>query len=346
MRRIKARTSQRPTPQRARTESALPMSRHGEELMELAVEAAQSRHLPDFLEQFALRATRMLDAIWGGVAVYRGRETELHSAKRTNGATWSTCEEWLIASARESRNEVDARTVPKEIAATFEGAAAAAVAVFVRIAGSDNERLGTLCLIRKRKGLDGDEKRLLHALASHAALSLENFRRFSQLERSKRQWVEDIDAISDYIVVHDRTWNIVRTNRSLASHLGVPPVALVGEAMSSLRQIAETGSELPCPFCRDTKRMREEYVAASSSETPGVREVDTRNIRSAEAATYSSRIRLVSRQKGQGSSLTVSAICRKLLIASPTRATGGTPRCDARERFVRTIFHARSCTTM
>jgi len=60
--------------------------------------------------------------------------------------------------------------------------------------------------------------------------------------------VEDIDAISDYIVVHDRAWNIVRTNRSLATHLGVPPVALVGEAMSSLRQIAETGSDLPCPF--------------------------------------------------------------------------------------------------
>src|SRR3989449_8832236 len=263
-----------------------PISKHAEELMELAVEAAQSRHLPDFLEQFALRATRMLDAIWGGVAVYRGRETELHSAKRTNGATWSTCEEWLIASARESRNEVEARAIPKEIAATFEGAAAGAVAAVVRIAGSDNERLGTLCLIRKRKGLDGDEKRLLHALASHAALSLENFRRFSQLERSKRQWVEDIDAISDYIVVHDRAWKIVRTNRSLASHLGVPPVALVGEAMSSLRQIAETGSELPCPFCRDTKRVREEYVAASAeriflvstSRTPGVSDDDTRTI--------------------------------------------------------------------
>src|SRR5204862_7337026 len=130
------------------------------------------------------------------------------------------------------------------------------------------------------------EKRLLHALASHAALSLENFRRFSQLERSKRQWVEDIDAISDYIVVHDRTWNIVRTNRSLASHLGVPPVALVGEAMSSLRQIAEAGSDLPCPFCRDTQRTREEYVAASperiflisTSRTPGVTDDDSRTI--------------------------------------------------------------------
>jgi len=254
--------------------------------MELAVEAAQSRHLPDFLEQFALRATRMLDAIWGGVAVYRGRETELYAAKGRSGKTSNRCEEWLIANARESRHEVEARAMPKEIAATLEGAVEPAAAVFVRIAGSDNDRLGTLCLMRKRKSLDGDEKRLLHALASHAALSLENFRRFSQLERSKRQWVEDIDAISDYIVVHDRAWKIVRTNRSLASHLGVPPVALVGEAMSSLRQIAETGSELPCPFCRDTQRTREEYVAASAeriflvstSRAPGVSDDDTRTI--------------------------------------------------------------------
>jgi PAS domain S-box-containing protein len=263
-----------------------PISKHAEELMELAVEAAQSRHLPDFLEQFALRASRMLGAIWGGVAVYRGRETELFPSKGTSDASLTAREEWLTANSREIPGEVGTRAVPKKIATTFEGAAGRATAVFVRIAGSDSERLGTLCLILKRKSLSGDEKRLLHALASHAALSLENFRRFSQLERSKRQWVEDIDAISDYIVVHDRAWNIVRTNRSLASHLGVPPVALVGEAMGSLRQIAEAGSDLPCPFCRDTKRTREEYVAASAeriflvstSRTPGVSDDDTRTI--------------------------------------------------------------------
>ena len=72
------------------------------------------------------------------------------------------------------------------------------------ITASDHETLGSLCLLREPKTLDDVERRLLQALASHAALSLENFRRFSQLERSKRQWVEDIDAISDYIVVHDR----------------------------------------------------------------------------------------------------------------------------------------------
>jgi len=253
--------------------------------MELAVEAAQSRHLPDFLEQFALRATRMLDAMWGGVAVYRARETELH-AMPGGSATTEGAADWLISCARDSQNDVETRAIPKEIAAGLPFLEEPGVVFFVRIAASDNERLGTLCLIRNRKTLGAEEKRLLRALASHAALSLENFQRFSQLERSKRQWVEDIDAISDYIVVHDRAWNIVRTNRSLASHLGVPPVALVGEAMSSLRQIAETGSDLPCPFCRDTQRTKEEYVAASAeriflvstSRTPGASDDDTRTI--------------------------------------------------------------------
>jgi two-component system NtrC family sensor kinase len=263
------------------------MSRHAEELMELAVEAAQSRHLPNFLEQFALRATRMLDAVWGGVAVYRGRETELH-AMPGGSATAEAARDWLISFAQSSEYDVETRALPKEIAASaaLVDAPGAAAVMFVRIAASDGERLGTLCLIRNGKTLGAAEKRLLHALASHAALSLENFRRFSQLERSKRQWVEDIDAISDYIVVHDRAWNIVRTNRSLASHVGVPPVGLVGEAMSSLRQIAETGSDLPCPFCQDTQRTREEYVAASAeriflvstSRTPGVSDDDTRTI--------------------------------------------------------------------
>ncbi|PWT88275.1 MAG: hypothetical protein C5B56_09015, partial [Proteobacteria bacterium] len=191
---------------------------------------------------------------------------------------------WFVERAREERGELE--IVPVAGKAALRGAARATAAAFVPITASDAERLGALCLLIPRRTLTAEERRLVHALASHAALSLENFRRFSQLERSKRQWVEDIDAISDYIVVHDRTWRIVRTNRSLASHLGVPPVALVGEAMSSLRQIAETGSALPCPFCRDTEQSREEYVAASAeriflvstSRAPGLTDDDKRTI--------------------------------------------------------------------
>ena len=256
-----------------------------EELMELAVDAAQSRHLPEFLERFARRAARMLAAEWGGVAVFRGRETDLYAGSKEGQVANTAYQAWVVSCVRERGSDATLRPVPAEMNGS-EGPSATRAGIFVPITASDGERLGAVCLLRRRKNLASKERKLLRALASHAALSIENFRRFSQLEKSKRQWVEDIDAISDYIVVHDRAWKIVRTNRSLASHLGVPPVALVGENMSGLRHIAETGSDLPCPFCRDTQRTREEYVAASAeriflvstSRAPGTTEGDTRTI--------------------------------------------------------------------
>jgi PAS domain S-box-containing protein len=286
MREAKSKPPRRLAPRRANSAGALSLSGHAKDLMELAVDAAQSRHLPDFLGRFADRSAHMLNAAWAGVAVFRGRETEVYEGPSARHKETQSADEWVVTAAREERKDVEIRAIPPETPTSFSGANGPLAAIFMPIDASDGERLGMLCLLSERKDLTVDEKRLLRALASHAALSLENFRRFSQLERSKRQWVEDIDAISDYIVVHDRAWNIVRTNRSLASHLGVPPVALVGEAMSSLRQIAETGSALPCPFCRDTQQAREEYVAASSeriflvstSRLPGVSDDDTRTI--------------------------------------------------------------------
>src|SRR5579864_4676328 len=239
MREVKPKRSHRAAARRAKPSSAPPASSHAEELMELAVDAAQSRHLPDFLNRFAERSAHMLNAVWAGVAVFRGRETEMYASHSAKQAATQPAEDWVITAALEKREEVEIRALSANSPTSFSGHGKAVAAIFVPIAASDGERLGTLCLLSERKTLTDDEKRLLHALASHAALSLENFRRFSQLERSKRQWVEDIDAISDYIVVHDRTWNIVRTNRSLASHLGVPPVALVGEEMSTLRRSEE-----------------------------------------------------------------------------------------------------------
>jgi PAS domain S-box-containing protein len=263
-----------------------PSVRHADELMELAVDAAQSRQLPDFLHRFAQRSARMLNAAWGAVLVFRGRETDFYETPQAKPIFSHEGRGWLISAASEPRLGLEFRELPIDATSYTTSATNRPTVAFVSIAASDGERLGTLCLIRKKAPFTADERRVLQALASHAALSLENFRRFSQLERSKRQWVEDIDAISDYIVVHDRSWKIVRTNRSLSSHLGVPPVALVGEAMASLRQIAEAGSDLPCPFCRDTKQVREEYVAVSAdriflistSRTPGLTDDDIRTI--------------------------------------------------------------------
>ena len=256
-----------------------------DELMELAVDAAQSRHLPEFLERFAQRVTRMLSARWGGVLVFRGRETDFYHAATQETPLAPSDHTSIIRCGREPRREIEIKKDWREKNELAPGEPIPP-AIFVPICASDGEILGSICLLRESQTLTAAEKQLLHALASHAALSLENFRRFSQLERSKRQWVEDIDAISDYIVVHDRSWRILRTNRSLASYLGVPPVALVGEAMGTLRQIAESGSDLPCPFCHDTQQAREEYVVSSAdriflvstSRTRGASDDDSRTI--------------------------------------------------------------------
>jgi PAS domain S-box-containing protein len=248
---------------------------YSRELVDLVMEAAHSRELPIFLASFASRAARMLGADWAGVAEIRGNQVEIYGPSL---ATSTTVEErsWLEAAAVRKREGPETLQIPGRVE----------FCSFVPIHASDNELMGTLCLGRKVEDLSVEDAQLLGALAAHAALSMEKVRRFTQLERSKKQWVEDIDAISDYIVVHDEAWRIVRTNRSLATHLGIPPAALVGGAMSSLRHIAETGSALPCPFCRNTRQAREEYIATadgrtflvSTSRTRGVTQEETRTI--------------------------------------------------------------------
>ena len=244
--------------------------------MQLAVEAAQCQALPPFLGRLAERAAALLQGTWGGFAEILGNRVELHQ-RESNAFLKEADRSWITESAKLRRPSLEVQRC-KEAENSF--------CAFYPIYAGDRELMGTLCLVRSTAAFSAEDERLLAALASQAALVMEKVRRFSQLERSKKQWVEDIDAISDYIVVHDQAWKIVRTNRSLATHLGIPPVALVGEPMSSLRQIAETGSALPCPFCRNTNQPREEYIATkegrtflvSTSRTRGSMEDDGRTI--------------------------------------------------------------------
>ncbi len=233
--------------------------------------------MPDFLKRFSERAAAMAEADWGGVVVFEENGARLYSATELETLRNAPSRKWLMNKALEISRDAQVCILPQEKSST---------GVFVPILSSLNERLGAVCLLRPPRALNAHERRLLEALASHAALALENFRRFSQLERSKRNWVEDIDAITDYIVVHDKRWRILRTNRSLATHLGVPPVALVGEAVGTLRQMAETEGTLPCPFCVDTEQPKEEHVVTardrvflvSTSRTLRVPDDDARTI--------------------------------------------------------------------
>ena len=224
--------------------------------MKLAVEAASCRALPVFLANLAERAAVLLHAEWGGLSEILGSRVELHQ-RDPEFPLPEECKSWIAENATKRRPGLE--VLPRKEINSF--------CAFYPIYASDQELMGTLCLLRNTRSFSVEAEKLLAALGSQAALVMEKVRRFSQLERSKKQWVEDIDAISDYIVVHDRAWKIARTNRSLATHVGIPPAALVGEPVSKLRQIAETGSALPCPFCRNTHESREEYIATAGGRT-------------------------------------------------------------------------------
>jgi two-component system NtrC family sensor kinase len=127
------------------------------------------------------------------------------------------------------------------------------------LTGSEGELLGVLCLVDLR-GLSETERQLLDALVGHASVALENVRLFSRIEQSRKQWVEDFDAISDLIVVHDADNRVLRLNRALADLLKVRPTEAIGRDIGKLELL---GSEIQagrCPFCQNPKAVQEEFV--------------------------------------------------------------------------------------
>jgi PAS domain S-box-containing protein len=130
----------------------------------------------------------------------------------------------------------------------------------VKLTGSDASVLGILALVDLSAELSAQEMQLLEALASHASVSLENARLFSRIEQSRRQWVEDFDAITDYIVVHDTENRVLRLNRALADLLKLRLVNAAGRPLDSLEILGMRALPGRCPFCRDPESPREEFV--------------------------------------------------------------------------------------
>src|SRR5271155_3593147 len=115
--------------------------------------------------------------------------------------------------------------------------------------------------------LSGTERQLLEALAGHAAMALENVRLFSRVEQSRKQWVEDFDAISDFIVVHDAGNRVLRLNRALAEALGLRPTEAIGYEIDRLEILDSPPKEGNCPFCRNPRLAHEEFIHEAGERT-------------------------------------------------------------------------------
>ena len=153
----------------------------------------------------------------------------------------------------------------------------------IRLVDSEGEILGVLCLADLARKMTPIEEQLLDALASHASVALENAQLFHRVEQSRKQWVEDFDAISDFIVVHDSEYRVLRLNRALADKLHVRVTEAIGCEMAKLEILGAIAQPGYCPFCRDSLAEQEEHVHRSSDRTYLISTSRIRGRRSSES---------------------------------------------------------------
>lgn len=139
--------------------------------------------------------------------------------------------------------------------------------ILARLNGSAGELVGVLCLADRKKPLKDEDRQLLQAVAGQAAVSLENSRFIARIEQANRHWIEIFDAISDFIVAHDVSGNVLRVNRSLADFIGVQPQQLIGLNVGALLAMGSTLPARDCPFCRHTENLIDEYVHPALGRT-------------------------------------------------------------------------------
>ena len=117
---------------------------------------------------------------------------------------------------------------PTMIVKGFQAAAAAAVPL-----RSHGTVIGTLVITDPREGVFVPEDiRLLSTLATHAAVVIANARFFEMVRRAKEQWETAFDALSEGIAVVDDEGRVQRSNRALASLLGMPLQNVVGTPLA------------------------------------------------------------------------------------------------------------------
>jgi two-component system NtrC family sensor kinase len=109
--------------------------------------------------------------------------------------------------------------------------------------------VGSLCLGFQRR-LPGPpvSHELLQEVCDQIATTLRGSQLTAHLTRTHREWLNTVDSIQDFILVHDSECRIERVNRPLAQTTGLLPEQLVGH---HCREVLSGAGEnwKDCPFC-------------------------------------------------------------------------------------------------
>jgi two-component system NtrC family sensor kinase len=234
-----------------------------ESLTSLALEVNSILRGPEYARKFVERAASMMEAscaalvMEGGnlpvvVCSSTGQMEDPQFAKRFAKAA--------IAALSTDSSPILTMDGEQLLGADWTGETPWKSVILARLSGSSGELLGALCLADRSQPLGPDDRQLLQAIAGQASVSLENARFFTRMEQANRHWIEIFDAISDFIVAHDESGNVLRVNRSLADFIGVQPQQLIGLNMGALLATGASPPSRSCPFCRSSGKATDEYM--------------------------------------------------------------------------------------
>lgn len=226
----------------------------------------------EFARRLTARTAEMLGARAVALALGRGCDWDIAAlsgpAHRWEGVVRRRLAEALAARAKvRGESVLCTETSSALLGRDLADALGLRELILARLTGTEGELLGVLCLADLGRNLSAAERQLLEALASHASMALENARLFGRIERSRKQWVEDFDAISDLIIVHDPDARVLRLNRALAGLLGVHPIEAVGQDIGQWKLLGSPAEPGLCPFCRNRSAAREEFVHSAGERT-------------------------------------------------------------------------------
>src|SRR5216117_3487295 len=253
-------------------------------LQELSYVLSDSLELDRIVEQVARYAVRFLDAQGALLAlVGEGPNYPLRVAAAEGtlaalrGRKIPTNDVGLVArSTGREHLELVRNSGPEPTAIVGDVQAASAAAVPLRSHGAV---IGTLVIADPREGVFVPEDiRLLSTLATHAAVVIANARFFEMVRRAKEQWETAFDALSEGIAVVDDEGHVRRSNRALASLLGMPLHNVVGARLGEallgkpgvLHELlaATRRNERPAPLVARSERLNR-TVRVNAARIPG-----------------------------------------------------------------------------
>ena len=235
-----------------------------ENLMSLALELNSSLRLPQFVRSFTQRAADMLGARAAVLALAQRAVLEtviVHDPDNVPDKSLLRRLNTALTELATTHTEAIARgTAERMLGNQVASALGWKTVTIARLRSGDGELIGVLCLVDLKEELNDADRNLLHALAAHASVALENARLFTRMDQANRHWVEIFDSITDFIVVHDESNRVLRVNRTLADFIGVRPSELIGVSMRAMVAMASDNSAQPCPFCRVGLDGADEYI--------------------------------------------------------------------------------------